>query len=287
MLKIKINKQRKVSTKKPGYKKRKPIASTEGNIKDEEEKEAGSKELKKIEPYALRISNVVCTAYAGSLLTLRNIQLAAQSRLDESVFPSSVSRMKNPETTISFFDTGKILCTGSPSASSALYAVLLFLAKLNKRLNQNYEVWNFVVQNIVSSFSLGYRLNVDMFYTDNKQTPNGTATYDPNLFRGCSYIDEEGLVFVLFASGKVVLTGAKTWQAAQDAYEKMTPLLEKYKLGQEYKPFNSEFKRTRNIDVGTVADEVENEQLMETDFQNIIQKPTHVQEIVNGEMSIP
>jgi len=61
------------------------------------------------EQYSLRINNVVCTAFAGKELVLRLVQLAAQSRLDESVFPSSVSRMDKPETTISMFDTGRIL----------------------------------------------------------------------------------------------------------------------------------------------------------------------------------
>lgn len=200
-------------------------------------------------PYTLCISNVVCTACVFEPLVLRYIQLAGQSRLDEFVFPSSVSRMKDPETTISFFDTGRILCTGSPSKEYALLSVLLFVEKLNAKLHKNYEIWNFSVQNIVSSFSLGYRLNIDMFYTDNKSTTDGTAHYDPNLFRGCSYKCETGLVFVLFSSGKCVLTGAKDWDQAYNAYRVMVPLLLKYKLGSEYKSTDRKPKRNKNNNV--------------------------------------
>ena len=146
--------------------------------------------------YALRISNIVSTAYVGEPLVLRFIQLAAQSRLDESVFPSSVSRLKQPDTTISFFDTGRILCTGSPSIDYALLSVLLFVEKINRKLGKNYQVINFVVQNIVSSFSLGYRLNIDMFYTDNKSTAEFTCQYDPALARK-SYKHNHCINFVL------------------------------------------------------------------------------------------
>ena len=166
--------------------------------------------------YALRISNVVCTAWAGKALNLRMVQLASQGRLDETVFPSSVSRARDPATTNSIFDTGRILITGASSIDYALYAAMLFIDKLNRELDLDLQILNFKVQNIVSSFSLGYELNVDMFYKEQKVTSIGTAQYDPSLFRGCSWT-LPSVVFVIFKSGRVVLTGARTWEDAYDA----------------------------------------------------------------------
>jgi transcription initiation factor TFIID TATA-box-binding protein len=199
--------------------------------------------------YPLRISNVVCTAWVGKPLSLRMVQLASQGRLDASVFPSSVSRAKYPATTNSVFDTGRILITGAPSTDYALFAAMRFVDKLNRELHEDMHVLNFKPQNIVSSFSLGYRLNIDMFYVDQKSTEHGTAHYDPSLFRGCSWKPLNGMVFVLFASGRVVLTGARTWEDAQSAYTEALPILEKYRLAHEYKRYDGAFKRTRDVDV--------------------------------------
>ena len=62
-------------------------------------------------------------------------------------------------------------------------------------------------------------------------------------------------MFVLFASGKVVETGSRTWNEAKEAYDNIIPLLAKYKLGEEYKTFDNKFKRTRNVDICALGDE--------------------------------
>lgn len=219
-------------------------------------RKTSTKACKRIDPdvhaesYPLRISNVVCTAWAGKKLSLRLVQLACQGRLDESVFPSTVSVGRYPATTNSIFDTGRILITGAPSIDYALYAAMLFVDKINTELNEDMQVLNFKVQNIVSSFSLGYPLNIDMFYRDQKTTKIGFSHYDPSLFRGCSWrLKKSGLVFVLFASGRVVLTGARTWDAAHIAYQEALVVLEKYKLSKEYKEYDDSCKRTRLVDI--------------------------------------
>lgn len=87
-----------------------------------------------------------------------------------------------------------------------------------------------------------------MFYADMKHT-NGIAQYDPSLFRGCTWVPLNGLVFVVFETGKVVLTGARTWQQALKAYREALLVLARYRLGQEYKEYNHAHKRTRRMDL--------------------------------------
>jgi transcription initiation factor TFIID TATA-box-binding protein len=156
--------------------------------------------------YDLTIQNVVSTFWVGDRVGLRNIQLATQGRLDTTVFPSCVSRALEPLTTNSIFDSGRVLITGAKSEQIALYAGLRFVDKLNRELHTHYQVLNFMVQNMVSSFCLGFKLNIDFFYYEQKCTRFGTAHYDPSKFRGCSYKPKSGLSFVVFQSGKCVLT---------------------------------------------------------------------------------
>ena len=58
-------------------------------------------------------------------------------------------------------------------------------------------------------------------------------------------------MFVLFLSGRVVLTGARSWEEALASYHEALPILELYKLGHEYKEFDESYRRTRDVDVHT------------------------------------
>lgn len=206
-----------------------------------------------VPPYELRITNVVATGWAGSRVPLRLVQLATQGRLDVSVFPSSVSRARKPTTTNSLFYTGKILVTGASSSDCALLSALCFVAKINSVLATDFRVINFKVQNVVTSFATGFVLNVDMFYRDQKCTSKGQSHYDPSMFRGCSWRRTDGVVLVIFLQGCVVLTGARTWEQAHAVYLESLELLKKYKLGSEYKPFDSSCRRTRLVDLGKAS----------------------------------
>lgn len=197
--------------------------------------------------YPLTVRNVVCTAYAGRPVDLRLIQIVTQGSL--SIFPSCVSIGKYPRTTNSIFDTGNMLFTGAANEEEALLAVHCYLDKINRELNWDLHVLNFKVENMASSFSVGYAINIDMFFECNAAEEGGTCSYDPSLFRGCCWRPISGLTFIIFASGKVVLTGAKSYAEALKAYHDTLPFLAKYKLGSEYKEWDNSFKRTRKIDV--------------------------------------
>lgn len=186
--------------------------------------------LKLVPAYPLRISNVVCTAWCGKNVSRRLVQLACQGRLDADLFPSTVSVSWNPATTNSIFETGRLLIAGAPSVSMALYSAMVYIDKVNRVLHEDLSIHNFTVQNMVSSFSLGYMLDIYRFFVEQKATPHGHAHYDPSRFRGCSWRVRNGLVFVLFVSGKVVLTGARCWEDANEAYQWAQTILENYKL---------------------------------------------------------
>jgi len=56
------------------------------------------------------------------------------------------------------------------------------------------------------------------------------ATYEPELFPGLIYrLVEPRVVLLIFVSGKIVLTGAKTEKNMSDALTKMYPVLVEFK----------------------------------------------------------
>jgi len=79
--------------------------------------------------------------------------------------------------------------------------------------------------NIVASVSLGGMIDLEKAVRPLK------AMYEPEQFPGVIYrMDEPRVVMLLFASGKLVCTGAKKEQDVYDAVHKLHRMLEEKEL---------------------------------------------------------
>jgi len=174
----------------------------------------------------------VGTSVTNKDACLRFVQVATQGRYDPKVFPSSVSRSINRDTgertTNSLFASGRLLTTGASTVSGTIESAKEFIYKNNRVYGAGLDLLNFEVQNVVSSFSLGYPLDVKRFSVDHKVTEKSTSHFESEVFRGCSWRCYTGMVFVLFSSGRGVLTGARTEADARGAYEDAKELFIKY-----------------------------------------------------------
>jgi len=210
----------------------------------------------------LAIYNIVCTCSLG----VKNVNLAAvatalHGRLGtwtpkqnekgkkaafmsavvgvDQKFPSCVSRCRETKTTNSIFASGQIVIGGAKSKEVALASAYLCSERIRFDLGYNTGVYNFRVQNVVSSFGLGYRLNLPLFFHDHHMD----CGWDPEEFRGVSW-EFENVDFVLFDTGNAVVTGGKTFEDLSKAYTKALVELSKYKLGQEYRKIDARELRT-------------------------------------------
>jgi len=78
------------------------------------------------------------------------------------------------------------------------------------------------IQNIVASVALGGLIDLEK-----AAFTLGKSMYEPEQFPGLIYrMEEPKVVILLFASGKLVCTGAKKEQDVYDAVEKLHVLLE-------------------------------------------------------------
>jgi TATA-box binding protein (TBP) (component of TFIID and TFIIIB) len=84
-------------------------------------------------------------------------------------------------------------------------------------MEEEAKVSDFAIQNIVSTFNAGRKINLYKFH----QKFRNKSLYEPEMFPGLSYKFAKGLSLQVFWSGKIVMTGAKNWQNVMDAYEEM------------------------------------------------------------------
>lgn len=85
---------------------------------------------------------------------------------------------------------------------------------------------DFKIQNIVGSCDVGFPISLEGL----SHAHDKFSTYEPELFPGLIYrMATPKIVLLIFASGKIVLTGAKNKSDITEAFENIYPVLKKYK----------------------------------------------------------
>ena len=174
---------------------------------------------------APRVQNVVATCSLGTALFLPRV--AKRLRFGEynpSRFSAYTYRVTTPKSTALIFGTGKIVCTGTKSRAEALWALYVYTDTLRRRLSlPHLRVFDAKVQNMVSSANVGFPVDLGLLA---RAWPR-ESSYEPRLFPGLIYRQGCGhrVVFLVFASGRVVITGARTAADIPAAFLRLVPVL--------------------------------------------------------------
>jgi len=141
-------------------------------------------------------------------------------------FPGLVFRLKRPKTATLIFNSGKMVCTGAKSEKEARRAVMRVIKELKKSGIIIISKPELKIQNIVASASLGGMIDLEK-----AAYSLGRTMYEPEQFPGLIYrMDDPKVVILLFASGKLVCTGAKREEDVYLAVNKLHQRLETEKL---------------------------------------------------------
>ena len=168
-----------------------------------------------------KIENVVASTSLGKELDLQAIALVpGGAEYEPEQFPGLIYRLKEPKTAILLFRSGKVVCTGAKSLEHVKTAIDLVAKQIGAAgipVNKNPEI---VVQNIVATSDLAAQIDLNAIAIS---LGGGKVEYEPEQFPGLVYrIDEPKVVVLLFGSGKLVCTGARTPADVEKAVEKIT-----------------------------------------------------------------
>ena len=165
---------------------------------------------------SIQIENVVASSDIVQELALETLadDLMA-SDYDPDNFPGLVYRLQEPKAAALIFRSGKIVCTGANSVENVQTALQQVFDKLRELGIQVADDPEIVVQNIVSSADLGRTLNLNAIAIG---LGLENIEYEPEQFPGLVYrLDEPSVVALLFGSGKLVITGGKQLEDAEQA----------------------------------------------------------------------
>ena len=173
------------------------------------------------------IENVVASASVDQRIDLNVItQTFPDVEYHPDQFPGLVFRLKSPKTATLIFSSGKMVCTGAKSEEQAIKAVRSVVQKLRKGGIKIKKDAVIIIQNMVASASLGGKIHLEQAA---RSLPR--SMYEPEQFPGLIYrMDEPKVVILLFASGKLVCTGAKKEIQVDVAVRKLQEILEAKQL---------------------------------------------------------
>jgi len=173
------------------------------------------------------IVNVVASASVDQKIDLNEItRKFPDVEYHPDQFPGLVFRIRTPKTATLIFTSGKMVCTGSKSEKMARKAVKTVVQMLRKggiKIKKDAEV---TIQNIVSSINLGGKVHLEKAA---RTLPR--SMYEPEQFPGVIHrmIDPK-TVILIFSSGKLVCTGAKTEKDVYRSVNQLHSLLEEKNL---------------------------------------------------------
>ena len=175
----------------------------------------------------IEIQNVVATANLNQKIDLNAVVRGYPGvSYRPEVFPGLVFRLKRPKTAALIFSTGKMVCTGAKSEKDSRSAITKVVKELKKGGIIILGKPSVKVENIVASVILGGKVDLEKTSVMLRRT-----MYEPEQFPGLIYrMDEPKVVILLFASGKLVCTGAKQEPDVYTAVDKLHLLLEEKNL---------------------------------------------------------
>ncbi len=166
------------------------------------------------------IVNMVGISKVGDNLDLNSISMALEgAEYEPEQFPGMVFRTKVPKAAFLIFQSGKVVCTGTRSFEEAQNALNLATSKLEEVGIKVLPDPKIDIVNIVASADIKSEINLNQVAI---ALGLENIEYEPEQFPGMVYrIKEPKVVLLLFSTGKIICTGARTKKDVEKALENL------------------------------------------------------------------
>jgi transcription initiation factor TFIID TATA-box-binding protein len=168
-----------------------------------------------------KVVNIVASMRITNSIDVNAVADELNIDYEQEQFPGMVYRVLEPKVCLLLFRSGKAVATGAKTVE----AVEIAFGKLREELiRNNFELWdekdcdinlhNIVMTSDLSNLVSGkIDLSELMLYL-----PFDKTEYEPEQFPGLIYrLDDPAVVFLIFSSGRCVITGANTFEEAEEA----------------------------------------------------------------------
>ena len=166
-----------------------------------------------------KLQNVVATFNIGlERIDLRELALTHSFiEYNPYKFAAATMRITKPRTTALAFASGNMVCTGAQTEAESRLASRKYVRLLQKH-GVPVSFRDFKIQNIVAATCVNRTIKLNEL----AEAFGPFVSYEPDLFPGLVFrTTEPKLVFLIFRSGKIVITGAKRRGQITETYNKL------------------------------------------------------------------
>ena len=154
-----------------------------------------------------RIRNVVCTANLGQDVHVMKLSVLPSGTYDQAIYRGQCGYIKTPEMEgkVIVFPSGKMISVGGRSVANAvkqLNHAKFLLVQEKLILDTSLKP---TVRNIIATIDIGHSMPIGKL---SSKIPG--STYDPESFPALIIKELGNCSFLVFASGKIVISGAKS-----------------------------------------------------------------------------
>jgi transcription initiation factor TFIID TATA-box-binding protein len=168
----------------------------------------------------IKIENIVANAQISQGFNIEDlVERIPELIYNPDDFIGVTYKLDDPKTAILILPNGKAICTGAISMQEVDISIKRITEKmLNVGINVNTNP-SIETQNVVVSTELNISLDLDSV---SRGLLLKNVNYDPEQFPGLIYnMDDIGALLLIFSSGKIICTGAKSFEDASRAIEMM------------------------------------------------------------------
>ena len=170
----------------------------------------------------LKVVNLVASTRYIDTLDVNDVADCLGIDYEQEQFPGMVYRSVDPKVCILLFRSGKAVATGAQNIEDIEVAFERLRADLE---SNEFKLWatedcDMVVHNMVVTCDVSDILGPTKLNLTNLMLtlPFAKTEYEPEQFPGLIYrIDDPKVVFLIFSSGRCVITGSKSMDEAEEA----------------------------------------------------------------------
>jgi len=154
-----------------------------------------------------KIRNVVCTASLEQSVDVTKLSELPCGIYDEAIYGGKCGYVKTPEMDgrVTVFPSGKMISVGGRSIEKSKEQINHAKFYLVQEKMIEDTVLTCTVRNIVATVDIGHTVPIDVLSTKIRG-----AIYDPETFPGMIVKGVRGGSCLVFASGKIVIAGARS-----------------------------------------------------------------------------
>jgi len=166
------------------------------------------------------IENIIAYAQIADAFDISRIaEKIPEFKYNRDEFSGLTLKLDAPKAAILLIPNGKVVCTGAKTMEDVENSIKTVYVKLKSAGIKIKPKTNVETHNIIVSTDLNKELHLSSI---SKSLLLENVNYEPEQFPGLIYkMDEIGVTLLIFSSGKIVCTGAKSLEDASKAIEMM------------------------------------------------------------------